>query len=131
MLIRRLWFDGWTDHNIWKEYRIPFPVIQKAKDEIERQATEEFNNKESHAVELSRFKYRLKIVIDCMDSITNDPNVSPADRIKSEAIKLDALAMLRNAIVASISSPDPYNALKKIVEQSDSPKRRVEHGYSQ
>lgn len=46
MLIRRLWFWGWSEYQIWKEYRIPFPVIQKAKDEIERQATEEFENKE-------------------------------------------------------------------------------------
>lgn len=50
MLIRRLWFWGWSDYQIWKEYRIPFPVVQKAKNEIERQVTEEFDNKESHAV---------------------------------------------------------------------------------
>ena len=58
VLIRRLWFEGWTDYNIWKEYRIHFPVIQKAKDEIERQATKEFENKELHAVELARWKDR-------------------------------------------------------------------------
>jgi hypothetical protein len=118
MLIRRLWFEGWTDHNIWKEYRIPFPVIQKAKDEIERQAAEKFENKESHAVELARFKHRLKIVIDCMDSIAKDPNVSHADRIKSESVKLEALAMLRDATEASITSPDPHSALEKIVERN-------------
>jgi hypothetical protein len=56
MLIRRLWFWGWSDEQIWKEYHIPFPVIQKAKNERERQATEEFDNKEQHAVELARFK---------------------------------------------------------------------------
>jgi hypothetical protein len=94
MLIRRLWFEGWTDDNIWKEYRIPFPVIQKAKDEIERQAAEEFENKGQHAVELAMFKERLKFVIDSMDSIANDPNVSHADRINSESVKLEALAML-------------------------------------
>jgi hypothetical protein len=120
MLIRRLWFEGWTDHNIWKEYRIPFPVIHKAKDKIERQAAEEFENKESHAVELARFKHRLKIVIDCMDSMTNDRTISTADRINAERVKLEALAMLRDAIKASISSPDPYTALKKIVEKSSS-----------
>jgi hypothetical protein len=120
MLIRRLWFEGWTDHNIWKEYRIPFPVIHKAKDKIERQAAEEFENKEMHAVELVRFKHRLKIVIDCMDSMTNDRTISTADRINAERIKLDALAMLQDATQASISSPDPQTALKKIVEQSNS-----------
>jgi hypothetical protein len=76
MLIRRLWFEGWTDDNIWKEYRIPFPVIQKVKDEIEGQATEEFENKESHAVELARFNDRLKFIIDSMDAIAKDKTVS-------------------------------------------------------
>ena len=70
MLIRRLWFEGWADYQIWKDYRIPFPVIRKAKNEIERQATEEFNDKESHAVELAIFKERFKFIIDTMDSIT-------------------------------------------------------------
>jgi hypothetical protein len=40
MLIRRLWFEGWSHYGIWKEYRISIPVIQKAKDEIERQDAE-------------------------------------------------------------------------------------------
>src|SRR5688572_4665545 len=106
MLIRRLWFWGWSDYQIWKEYRIPFPVIQEDKNEIERQATEEFENKALHAVELAKFKERLKFVIDSMDAIAKDPNVSHADRIKSEAVKLEALAMLRDAIEASITSPD-------------------------
>ena len=117
-LIRHLWFWGWSDYQIWKEFRIPFPVIQRAKDEIERQATEEFYNKEMHAVELAKFKERLKFIIDSMDSITKDPNVSYADRIKSESVKLEAVAMLRDAIEASIFSSDPHTALKKIVEQS-------------
>jgi hypothetical protein len=118
MLIRRLKVFGWSEERIWREYRIPFPVIQKAKNEIERQATEEFNNKETQAVELAKFKERLKFIIDNMDAIAKDPNLSHADRIKSEAIKLDALAMLQNAIEASISSSDPYTALKKITEQT-------------
>jgi hypothetical protein len=118
MLIRQLWFWGWDDYQIWKEYRIPFPVIQKAKDEIERQATEEFENKESHAVELARLKERLMFVVDTNDAITKDPNVSQADRINSESIKLEALAILRDTIEASISSADPYSALEKIVKQS-------------
>lgn len=115
MLIRRLKVYGWSDERIWKEYRIPFPVIQKAKKEIERQATEEFENKESHAVELAKWKDRLKIIIDSNDSIARDKSVSLADRLKSESIKLDALAMLRDAIEASICSPDPHTALKKII----------------
>jgi hypothetical protein len=53
-----------------------------------------------------------------MDSITKDPNVSLADRLKSEAIKLDALAILQNTIEASITSSEPHTALKKIVEKS-------------
>jgi hypothetical protein len=120
MLIRRLKVFGWSDFQIWKEYRIPIPAIQKAKNEIERQATEEFENKGQHAVELAMFKERLKFVIDNMDSIANDPNVSHADRINSEAVKLEALALLRDAIEASITSPDPHSALKKIVERSSS-----------
>jgi hypothetical protein len=124
MLIQRLWFEGWTDYKIWHEYRIPIPVIQKAKDEIERQATEEFNNKGMHAVELAKFKEQMKFIIDSMDSIINYPNVSPADKLKSESIKLEALEMLRDAIEASISSPDPYTALKKIVEKSSSSRQR-------
>jgi hypothetical protein len=118
MLIRRLLVWGWTDERIWKEYRIPISTIQKAKNEIEKQAIEEFENKAFHAVELARFKDRMKFIIDSMDSITNDPNVPLADMINSEKVKLDALAMLRDAIEASISSSDPYSALEKIVEQS-------------
>jgi putative cell wall-binding protein len=109
---------GWSDYQIWKEYCIAIPVIQKAKKEIERQATEEFNNKESHAVELAKWKDRLKLIIDSMDSIAKDKNVSYADRIKSESVKLEALVILRDAIEASISSVDPHSALEKIVEQS-------------
>jgi hypothetical protein len=118
MLIRRLLVWGWTDERIWKEYRIPISTIQKAKNEIEKQAIEEFENKAFHAVELVRFKDRMKFIIDSMDSITNDPNVPLADMINSEKVKLDALATLRDAIEASISSSDPYSALEKIVEQS-------------
>ena len=117
-MIRRLWFWGWDDYQIWKEYRIPFPVIQKAKDEIERQATEEFENKESHAVELAKLKERLMFVIDTNDAITKDPNVSHADRLKSESIKLEALAILRDTIEASISTSDPLIALEKIIKKS-------------
>jgi hypothetical protein len=113
MLIRRLWVWGWTDERIWKEYHIPIHVIQKAKKKIERQALKEFNNKEMQAFELAKFKDRLTFVIDSNDAITKDPNVSHADRIKSEAIKLDALALLGNTIEASICSEDPFTALKK------------------
>jgi hypothetical protein len=116
MLIRRLWFEGWTDCQIWKGYRIPFHVIQKAKDEIERQATEEFENKQPHAVELARLKHLLKIVIDTNDSIAKDQKVSLAYRLKSESIKLEALVILRDTIEDSLSSPNPRSALKKIVE---------------
>jgi hypothetical protein len=118
MLIRRLWFEGWTDYQIWKEYRIPFPVIQKAKRAIERQSTEEFENKEMYAVELAMLKDRLKFVVDSMDSITKDPNVSLVDRINSERIKLEALAILRDTIEASISYSDPHSALESIVERN-------------
>jgi len=118
MLIRRLWFERWTDYQIWKEYRIPIPVIQKAKNKIIRQAAEEFENKELHAVELSKLKHQLKIIIDSNDSIAKDKNVPLADRLKSESIKVEALAMLRDTIEASISSTDPHNALEKIGDQS-------------
>jgi hypothetical protein len=124
MLIRRLWVWGWSDERIWKEYCIPIPVIQRAKKVIERQAFEEFNNKEMQAFELAKFKDRLTFVIDSNDAITKDPNVSLADRLKSESIKLEALAMLQIAIVASISSRDPYSALEKIVEKSSSRQRK-------
>jgi len=66
----------------------------------------------------------LKFVIDSSDAITKDPNVSLADRLKSEDIKLDALAMLRDATEASISSPDPHTALTKIVEYISSEHQR-------
>jgi hypothetical protein len=123
MLIRRLWFEGWTDYQIWKDYRIPFPVIQKAKDEIERQATEEFENKEMLASELAKLKHLFKLVIDYMDSIAKDPKISLADRINSERIKVEALGKLQDVIEGSISSPDPHTALKKIVEKSSSNQR--------
>jgi hypothetical protein len=58
--------------------------------------------------------------VDSMESIAKDPNVSSADRIKSEAVKLEALAMLQDAIEASISCPDAHSVLKKMVEQSSS-----------
>jgi hypothetical protein len=64
------------------------------------------------------FKERLKFIVDSMDSITKDPNVSISERINSESVKLEALAMLRDAVKTSISSPNPHSALEKIVEQS-------------
>jgi hypothetical protein len=120
MLIRNLKIMGGSDYQIWKDYHIPIPVIQKARNEIERQATEEFENKELHAVELARLRERLMFVVDSMDSIMKDPNVSIADRLKSESIKLEALAVLQDATEASISCPDPYSVLRKILEQSSS-----------
>ena len=96
-MIRRLWFWGWSDYQIWKEYRIPIPAIQKATNAIERQATEECENKGQHAVELAMFKERLKFVIVNMDAIAKDPNLSHADRIKSESVKLEAIAILRDS----------------------------------
>ena len=119
MLIRRLWFEGWSDYQIWKKYRIPFPLIQKAKDEIERQATKRFENKEMLASELARLKHLLKLVVEYMDSIAKDPKVSLADRLNSERIKVEALGKLQDVIEPSISSPDPHTALEKIVEQSN------------
>ncbi len=77
-----------------------------------------------HAVELARLKHLLKLVIDTNDAITKDPNVSLADRLKSENIKLEALAILRDTIEASISSPNPSNALKKIIERSSRLRQR-------
>jgi hypothetical protein len=106
MLIQHLKIMGWSDYQIWKDYHIPIPVIYKARKEIERQAAVEFDNKEMHAVELAKLKHLLKIVIDSMDAIAKDPNVSIADRLKSESIKLEALAMLRDAIEVSISFSD-------------------------
>jgi hypothetical protein len=40
----------------------------------------------------------LNIIIDSNDSIAKDENVSLADRLKSESIKVEAIAMLRDAI---------------------------------
>ena len=52
MLIRHLKIMGWSDYQIWKDYHIPITVIQKANKDIERQAVEEFDNKDKHEVEL-------------------------------------------------------------------------------
>jgi hypothetical protein len=117
MSIRRLKILSYSDEQICREYRIPIPTIQKAKKEIQRKAVEEFENKELHAFELAKLKDRLKEIIDNMDSIAKDKNVPLADRLNSERIKVEALALQRDAIEASISSPDPYSALEKIVEQ--------------
>ena len=51
---------------------------ESTSNEIEIQATEEFENKKLHAVELTRLTHLLKVVIDSMDSITKNPNVSLA-----------------------------------------------------
>src|SRR3712207_68572 len=98
MLIRQLLVWGWSEERIWKDYRIPLTVIEKAKKEIERQALEDFENKGQQAFELGKLKDRLKFVIDSADSITKDENLSRADRIKFETIKLDAIAVLGDAI---------------------------------
>jgi hypothetical protein len=66
-----------------------------------------------HAVELARLKHLLKFVIDSNDAITKDPNVSHADRLKSEIIKLEALAMLQVAITAGIATIVAVVAIKK------------------
>jgi hypothetical protein len=72
---------------------------------------------------LAMLKDRLRFVVDSMDSIVKDPNVSIDDRINSERVKLESLSLLRDTIEASISSPDPYSALAKIVERSNGYKR--------
>ena len=59
----------------------------------------------------------MKFIIDSADSIAKDPDVSPADRIKSESIKLEALGMLKDAIEASMSCHDPHSTLEKIAEE--------------
>jgi len=47
-------------------------------------------NKEHPAAELTKFKEQLKFIIDNMNAIARDKNVSLADRLKSQAIKLNA-----------------------------------------
>lgn len=120
MLTRRLKVFGWSEERIWQDYRLSIPLIQKAKKEMEGQAMKEFENKEQHAVELAKFKERLKFIIDSADLMAKDKNLSPDDRLNSERSKLEALAMLRDATEASISSPDPYSAVKKITEHGRS-----------
>ena len=51
----------------------------------------------------AKWRDRLKEIVDNMDSIAKDQNVSYADRLNAERMKLEALAMLRDAIEASIS----------------------------
>ena len=58
----------------------------------------------------------ISLLIDSADSITKDKNLSPADRVKFYSIKLEYLALLRDATEASITSPDLRSVLKKIVE---------------
>jgi hypothetical protein len=45
-------------------------------------------NKEIHAVELSKWRDRLKEIVDNMDSIAKDLSVSYADRLNAERMKL-------------------------------------------
>lgn len=123
MLIQRLWFRGWSDYQIWKEYRIPIPVIQDAKKQIERQAVEEFSNKDLDAVELAKLKDILKSGIDHMDAIAKDRKATIAQKLQAEQVKLQAIANLKDVIVASINSPDPTSAGKKIIEQTRQQKR--------
>lgn len=63
MLIQHLKVMGKSDYQIWKDYHIAIPIIQKVKKEIERHAVEEFDNKEKHAVDLAIWKDRLKLII--------------------------------------------------------------------
>jgi hypothetical protein len=72
---------------------------------------------------LARLKHLLKVVIDANDAIAKEPSVSPADRLKSESIKLEALAILQNGVIASTSSSDWRSALEKIVEKSSGRQR--------
>jgi hypothetical protein len=51
---------------------------------------------------LAKLKHRLKVVIDSMDSITKDPNVSLTDSINFERVKLKAPAILRETIELNI-----------------------------
>mgnify|MGYP003581109203 CR=1 FL=1 len=61
---------------------------------IERHATEESEDKESHAFKVAIFKERLKFVIDNMDSIAKDENLPYTIRLNLERIEVDALAIL-------------------------------------
>ncbi|HEX6283086.1 MAG TPA: hypothetical protein VFZ67_12740 [Nitrososphaera sp.] len=62
-----------------------------------------------------------------MDATAKDPNVSHSVRLKSESVELEALAILRDAIEASIYPSDPHIVLEKIVEKSNRRRNRRSH----
>ena len=45
------------------------------KKKLERHAAEEFENKKRHATELTKFKERLRFIIDNINAIARDKNV--------------------------------------------------------
>jgi hypothetical protein len=74
----------------------------KAKEEMARQASEYYSNKDLWREELSRYKQILNEVIASMNSIIENANTRPSARRKAEKQRAECKENLQDLLVAEI-----------------------------
>ena len=88
-LISDLLTQGWTETDIQLKYGYSWNTIMKAKEEMARQASEYYSNKDLWREELSHYKQILNDVIASMNSIIENANTRPSARRKAENRRLN------------------------------------------
>lgn len=88
----------------------------KAKEEMARQASEYYSNKDLWREELSRYKQILNEVIASMNSIIENANTKPSARRKAEKERAECKENLQDLLVAE-NSPDQEQALREAIQR--------------
>lgn len=115
-LISDLLTQGWTETDIQLKYGYSWNTIMKAKEEMARQASEYYSNKDLWREELSRYKQILNEVIASMNSIIENANTRPSARRKAEKRRAECKENLQDLFVAE-NSPDQEQALREAIQR--------------
>lgn len=115
-LISDLLTQGWTETDIQLKYGYSWNTIMKAKEEMARQASEYYSNKDLWREELSRYKQILNEVVANMNSIIENANTRPSARRKAEKERAECKENLQDLLVAK-NSPDQEQALREAIQR--------------
>lgn len=115
-LISDLLTQGWTETDIQLKYGYSWNTIMKAKEEMARQASEYYSNKDLWREELSRYKQILNEVVANMNSIIENANTRPSARRKAEKERAECKENLQDLLVAE-NSPDQEQALREAIQR--------------
>ena len=114
-LISDLLTQGWTETDIQLKHGYSWNTIMKAKEEMARQASEYYSNKDLWREELSRYKQILNEVVANMNSIIENANTRPSARRKAEKQRAECKENLQDLLVAK-NSPDQEQALREAIQ---------------